>query len=64
VKGLSVGEIFQVIENGKGKMFSYGYRVKPDERWAIIAYIRAMQLKNGAVNPQDLTPADLSQLGK
>ncbi len=64
VRSLSDGEIFQVITNGKGKMFSYGYRVKPDERWAIIAYIRAMQLKNGAVNPKDLTPADLSQLGK
>lgn len=63
VKALANGDIFQIIKSGKGKMFSYGYRVKPDERWAIIAYIRAMQLKNGPVNPQDLTPEDLNQLG-
>lgn len=64
VKGLANGDIFMVITDGKGKMFSYGYRVKPEERWAVIAYIRAMQLKNGSVNPADLTPAELSQLGK
>jgi mono/diheme cytochrome c family protein len=64
VKGLSNGEIFQVIQNGKGKMFSYGYRVKAPERWAIIAYIRAMQIKNGPVNPGDVTPDLLNQLGK
>ncbi len=57
-------DIFNAITNGFQKMFSYGYRVKPPERWAIIAYIRALQLKNGAVNPQDLTPADLDQIGK
>ncbi len=59
---LSNGEIFQVIENGTGQMFSYGYRVKPSERWAIIAYVRALQVKNGPVDPQTLTPADLQQM--
>jgi mono/diheme cytochrome c family protein len=63
VKALSNGDIFQVIKNGKGQMFSYGYRVKPDERWAIISYIRALQLKNGAVNPRDLTDSDLNSIG-
>jgi len=57
-------DIFNAITNGFQKMFSYGYRVKPPERWAIIAYIRALQVKNGPVNPQDLTPADLDQIGK
>jgi mono/diheme cytochrome c family protein len=63
-KGLSDGEIFQIIQNGKGKMFPYGYRVKADERWAVIAYVRALQLKNGKVTPQDLTPDLLNQIGK
>lgn len=63
-KALSAGEIFAVIQNGKGKMFSYGYRVKPAERWAVIAYIRALQLKNGPVKAQDLTADDLNQIGK
>ncbi len=61
---LSNYEIFDTITNGYQKMFSYGYRVKPPDRWAIIAYVRALQLKNGPVNPQDLTPADLDQIGK
>ena len=61
--GLSNGELFDIITNGRGQMYPYGYRVKPDERWAVIAYIRALQLRGGAVNPQELTPAELNQLG-
>ena len=60
---LSDGEMFDVITNGRGQMFPYGYRVKPDERWAVIAYIRALQLRGGAVDPQELTPDELNQLG-
>jgi hypothetical protein len=33
-----------VITNGFGVMYPYGYRVPPRDRWAIIAYIRALQL--------------------
>ena len=60
---LSDGEMFDVITHGRGLMYPYGYRVKPADRWAVIAYTRALQLKQGAVNPQDLTPAELNQLG-
>lgn len=64
-RALTNGQIFGIIENGRGKMFSYGYRVKPDERWAIIAYIRALQASNGKpVDPQTLTQDQLNQLGK
>jgi hypothetical protein len=35
---------FSVITNGFGAMYPYGYRVLPRDRWAIIAYIRALQL--------------------
>lgn len=63
-KGLTNGEMFEVIQNGKGKMYPYGYRVKPAERWAIIAYIRAIQIKNGAINAQTLTPEQIDQIGK
>ena len=45
-------------------MFPYGYRVKAPERWAVIAYMRALQLKNGAANPQELTPEQIDQIGK
>jgi mono/diheme cytochrome c family protein len=62
-KALTDGDIFQIITIGRGKMWPYGYRVKADERWAVISYVRALQLKNGAVKASDLTPADLQQIG-
>jgi mono/diheme cytochrome c family protein len=62
-RGLTNAEIFEIITNGQGNMFPYGYRVKPDERWAVIAYVRALQLRNGAVEAQDLTQDDVNQIG-
>jgi len=37
------GYIFDVITNGFGRMYAYGSRVQPEDRWAIAAYIRALQ---------------------
>ncbi len=34
---------FDVITNGYGIMYPYGSRVPPRDRWAIVAYIRALQ---------------------
>ena len=34
---------FDVITDGYGVMYSYAARVSPRDRWAIIAYIRALQ---------------------
>jgi mono/diheme cytochrome c family protein len=42
------GHYFDVITNGYGDMYSYADRVQPEERWAIIAYIRALQLSRQA----------------
>jgi mono/diheme cytochrome c family protein len=39
---------FVVITHGYGAMFSYADRVSPRDRWAIIAYIRALQLSQHA----------------
>jgi len=39
-----VGHFFDVITNGWGAMPSYAAQVTPADRWAIIAYIRALQL--------------------
>ena len=39
-----VGHYFDVITSGFGVMYPYGYRVPPRDRWAIIAYVRALQL--------------------
>ena len=43
-----------VMTNGYGAMYSYAARVPPSDRWAILAYIRALQLS------QDVPLASLS----
>ena len=52
-----VGHFFAVITNGYGAMASYAVQVEPQDRWAIAAYIRALQLSQNA-KPTDL-PADV-----
>lgn len=42
------GHFFDVITNGFGMMFSYASRVSPQDRWRIVAYIRALQLSQHA----------------
>jgi mono/diheme cytochrome c family protein len=45
------GEIYHTIVNGKGVMYGYGSRVQdPSDRWAIVAYIRALE-KARLANP-------------
>jgi mono/diheme cytochrome c family protein len=43
-----VGHFFDVISDGYGAMPSYASRVQNDDRWRIIAYIRALQLSESA----------------
>lgn len=40
---------YDVMTNGFGAMYSYASRVPADDRWAIVAYIRALQLSLHAV---------------
>jgi cytochrome c553 len=42
------GYYYDVITNGFGVMYSYASRVPPEDRWAIIAYIKALQLSQNA----------------
>jgi mono/diheme cytochrome c family protein len=53
----SAQHFYDTITNGKGSMFSYADRVPPADRWAIAAYIRALQLSRHAMvaslPPQD-----------
>jgi len=55
------GHFFDVITNGQGVMYPYGYRVPPRDRWAIIYYIRALQLSRRA-SIEDLPEADQKKL--
>jgi len=43
-----LGHFFDVITNGWGAMASYSDMIPPDDRWRIIAYIRALQLSQNA----------------
>ena len=43
VADLPVGELFEVISNGKGTMPAYASRITVEDRWAIIHYIRVLQ---------------------
>jgi len=44
----SAGHFYDVITHGYGAMYSYAARVNSDDRWRIIAYIRALQLSQNA----------------
>jgi mono/diheme cytochrome c family protein len=48
LRNAPVGHFYDVITNGYGVMYSYASRVEPDDRWAIAAYIRALQLSQHA----------------
>ena len=52
---------FDVMTDGYGIMYSYADRVSPQDRWAIVAYIRALQLSQHADLAQ-LPPDVRSQL--
>jgi Cytochrome C oxidase, cbb3-type, subunit III len=42
------GYIYDVITNGFGQMYNYAVQVPPRDRWAIVAYVRALQLSRNA----------------
>lgn len=49
------------IVRGYGAMYAFADRVQPRDRWAIVAYIRALQLSQHA-DPADVPPAQQSRL--
>jgi mono/diheme cytochrome c family protein len=52
-----------VITHGHGVMYSYANRVSPADRWAIAAYIRALQLSQDAA-ASELSGDERRKLGK
>ena len=50
------GYLYDVITNGFGGMLNYSAQIPPSDRWAIIAYVRALQLSRNAPL-SDLPPA-------
>jgi mono/diheme cytochrome c family protein len=63
IRELSNGFIFDVITNGFGAMADYAAQIPPRDRWAIVAYVRALQLSQNATM-NDVPPEARAQLGR
>ena len=61
LKQKPVGHLYSVITHGYGAMYSYASRIPVQHRWAITAYIRALQYSREA-SPDDLTPDERKNL--
>lgn len=61
LRTMPVGEIFNTITNGIRTMPPYGDQVDPQDRWAIIMYIRALQ-RSRATSKLDVPPAEQASL--
>ena len=48
LRDVPVGHIYDVISRGYGAMYAYSHRIKPHDRWAVVAYIKALQLSQNA----------------
>jgi len=55
------GWYFQVMSEGFGLMPSYASALPAEDRWAIVAYLRALQLSQSA-RVGDLTPAERARI--
>lgn len=61
LRTVAIGYYFDIITNGVGRMYSYGARIPAEDRWAVAAYIRALQLSQNA-DVNDLTPEELQRV--
>ena len=48
IRTMPDGQIFSTITNGKNTMGAYGPQIAVEDRWAIVAYIRALELSQAA----------------
>lgn len=61
LRAAPAGHFFDVITQGYGVMYSYAARVEPADRWAIVAYIRVLQLSQHAT-PNEVPPTERAKL--
>jgi mono/diheme cytochrome c family protein len=54
LRAMPEGEIYNTITHGKNTMLPYADKLSPEERWAVVAYVRALQ------RAQQAKPADVS----
>ncbi|MDQ6708821.1 MAG: cytochrome c [Acidobacteriota bacterium] len=61
LRNAPVGHFYDVISNGYGAMLNYAQQIEPRDRWAIVAYIRALQYSQNA-NVSGLSQDERAQL--
>jgi mono/diheme cytochrome c family protein len=61
LRNAPAGHFFDVITNGFGAMPDYAAQVKAEDRWAIAAYLRALQL-SGYATLNDVPPAERDKI--
>jgi mono/diheme cytochrome c family protein len=63
LRNMPEGEIYNTITNGKNTMLPYADKLAPEDRWAVVAYVRALQRAQQG-KPADVTDtAAKSSLG-
>lgn len=60
LRNMPEGEIFNTITNGKNTMMPYADKLVPEDRWAVVAYVRALQRAQQG-KPGDVTDAAARQ---
>jgi len=61
VRGRAVGELYDTITSGVRTMPAYGPQITVEDRWAIVAYVRALQRSQNATM-DDVPPETRSEL--
>jgi mono/diheme cytochrome c family protein len=62
LRQMSEGEIYNTITHGKNTMLPYADKLEPADRWAVVAYVRALQRAHTG-SAADVGPAHKSELG-
>lgn len=62
LRKMAEGEIFNTITLGKGNMLSYADKLPAEDRWSVIAYVRALQ-RAAHATAADVPPGHKSELG-
>ena len=62
IRDMADGEIFNTITHGKNTMMGYGDRIQVQDRWAIVAYIRALQKSQGGATINDVPATERAKL--
>jgi mono/diheme cytochrome c family protein len=62
LRNMPEGELYNTIVNGKGNMLPYADKLSTEDRWAVVAFVRALQRsQTGTIN--DVPASHKSELG-